>query len=77
MRIEGYTLPVAPVAVPNLRPAATAAVQTESPAPLEDGEPLNAHERLRRLLDEKRGLAQTAFDAPQVAELGKHIDLRV
>ena len=80
MRIEGYALPTAPAAAPNLRPnvvSPAAAVQSDSPAPLDEGQPVSAHDRLRLLLDEKRGLAQAAFDAPQVPELGKHIDLRV
>lgn len=82
MRIEGYPLPVTPSAPPVARgnsqnnaavnPASFAA---EMPGETEASTP---QERLRRVLEERRWVAEAAFSqTPAEGELGKHIDLRV
>lgn len=70
MRIDGYPFPL-PVPL-TARPAATA---TGSAATTEEAA-LSPQEKLRRLLDEKRGQAGLHVDHG-VSTLGQHIDLRV
>ena len=46
--------------------------------PTEAGGAMSAHEKLRRLIEEKQSMVQSAFEAENsVPELGKIIDLRV
>ncbi|RPH93698.1 hypothetical protein EHM69_09555 [candidate division KSB1 bacterium] len=79
MRIEGYGLPL-PTRLPsgNKTPfPAPAAVENTVPNP-EPSVELTPQEKLRQLLEDKRWMAEAAFNGPaSPGELGKHIDLRV
>lgn len=72
MRIESYG-PQAFQPVAAMRNGAG----TAPVASAETTEPISAQEKLRRLLDEKRTLTQSAFEPQAEVTLGKHIDLRV
>lgn len=82
MRIDGYPIPVTPPSQPAARGAAQnspAANHTPFAAELTDEtDALSPQERLRRVLEERRWVAEAAFSqTPAEGELGKHIDLRV
>jgi len=66
MRIDGYP-PFAPSAQPM-----TGRAPVTTPE-----ENISAQEKFARLLDEKRWMAESAFEGNPSGELGKHIDLRV
>jgi hypothetical protein len=70
MRIEGY-----PPIMPAAQPRGGKAVQAAASTPAE--ETLSPQQKLAKLLDEKRWLADSAFGGDPDGELGKHIDLRV
>lgn len=82
MRIEGYPIPAHPVSSATARSTQhTASDGCASSAKFEfadEVQEVSPQERLRRALDERRWVAEAAFDSPIVeGELGKHIDLRV
>jgi hypothetical protein len=69
MRIDGYPIRTQP------QPAAAATKRADAP---EGGAELSMKEKLRRLLEEKRSLSESAFESSAPAgHLGRHIDLRV
>jgi len=72
MRIESYGpqafQPAAAMRNAAGTPPVNSTAETEATSP---------QEKLRRLLDEKRALTQSAFEPQAEATLGQHIDLRV
>jgi hypothetical protein len=78
MRVEGYTPNPASLPPVNKRPVAPLQKEAAQSTATGESAEVTPHEKLRRLLEEKRTMSEAAFENPAAGpELGKHIDLRV
>lgn len=77
MRIDGYPFPAAVQAPRTMPPPASRAARDSAGTAATENAALSPQEKLRLLLDEKRGVTGLDGDPAAAITLGRHIDLRV